>query len=180
MTDDRKSESGSAEVAPRIAVLRLHLHDAVPLDQSATAAGISLRTARRWLARYRADGPAGLARPTRPEAGKRTFPKELVELIEGMALLKPPPSIVTIHRRLAAIVGERQWRMPSYGSVRDIVRRIDPAMLTLAHEGAAAFRDKFELVHRHRAEHTNAIWQADTTKLDNLIQIGKATWRERV
>ena len=169
MTDDRKSESGSAEVAPRMAVLRRHLHDAVPLDQAATDAGISLRTARRWLARYRADGPAGLARPTRPEAGKRTFPKELVELIEGMALLKPPPSIVTIHRRLAAIVGERQWRMPSYGSVRDIVRRIDPAMLTLAHEGAAAFRDKFELVHRHRAEHPNAIWQADHTQLDILI-----------
>ena len=93
MTDDRKSESGSAEVAPRMAVLRRHLHDAVPLDQAATDAGISLRTARRWLARYRADGPAGLARPTRPEAGKRTLPKELVELIEGMALLKPPPSI---------------------------------------------------------------------------------------
>src|SRR3546814_4551439 len=64
---DRKSESGSAEVAPRMAVLRRHLHDAVPLDQAATDAGISLRTARRWLARYRADGPAGLARPTRPE-----------------------------------------------------------------------------------------------------------------
>src|SRR3546814_11725157 len=63
---DRKSESGSAEVAPRMAVLRRHLHDAVPLDQAATDAGISLRTARRWLARYRADGPAGLARPTRP------------------------------------------------------------------------------------------------------------------
>jgi putative transposase len=141
----------------------------VPLGEAAIDAGISLRTARRWLTRYRADGPAGLTRPIRPEAGKRTFPKELVELIEGMALLKPPPSIVTIHRRLAGIVGEREWRMPSYGSVRDIVRRIDPAMLTLAHEGAAAFRDKFELVHRHRAESPNAIWQADHTQLDILI-----------
>ena len=55
MTDDRKSESGSAEVAPRMAVLRRHLHDAVPLDQAATDAGISLSTARRWLARYRAE-----------------------------------------------------------------------------------------------------------------------------
>ena len=102
MTDDRKPEPGSAEVAKRMAVLRRHLHDAVPLGVAATDAGISLRTARRWLTRYRADGPAGLARPTRPEAGKRTFPKELVELVEGMALLKSPPSIVTIHRRLAA------------------------------------------------------------------------------
>jgi putative transposase len=169
MTDDRKPEPRGAELAKRMAVLRRHLHDAVPLGEAAADAGISIRTARRWLTRYRADGPAGLARPTRPEAGKRTFPKELVELIEGMALLKPPPSIVTIHRRLAGIVGEREWRMPSYGSVRDIVRRIDPAMLTLAHEGATAFRDKFELVHRHRAERPNAIWQADHTQLDILI-----------
>lgn len=135
-----------------MAVLRRHLHDAVPLSEAATDAGTSIRTARRWLTRYRADGPAGLARPTRPKAGKRTFPRELVELIEGMALLKSPPSIMTIHRRLAGIVDKRKWRMPSYGSVCDIVRRTDPAMLTLVHEGAAAFRDKFGLVHRHRAE----------------------------
>ncbi|MDY7522838.1 Mu transposase C-terminal domain-containing protein [Sphingomonas sp. 10B4] len=169
MVDHRKPESGSAEVPKRMALLRRHLFDAVPLGEAAIDAGISTRTAHRWLTRYRADGPAGLARPIRPEAGKRTFPRELVELIEGMALLKPPPSIVTIHRRLAGIVGEREWQMPSYGSVRDIVRRIDPAMLTLAHEGAAAFRDKFELVHRHRAERPNAIWQADHTQLDILI-----------
>ena len=46
---------------------------------------------------------------------------------------------------------------------------LDPAMLTLAHEGAAAFRDRFELVHRHRAERPNATWQADHTQLDILI-----------
>ena len=42
------------------------------------------------------------------------------------------------------VADERGWRTPSYSSVRDIVRRIDQAMLTLAHEGAAAFRDKYE------------------------------------
>jgi len=70
MTVDIKPERGSAEVAKRMAVLRRHLHDAVPLDEAATDAGVSLRTASRWLTRYRADGPAGLAHPTRPEAGK--------------------------------------------------------------------------------------------------------------
>ncbi len=86
-----------------MAVLRPHLHDAVPLVDAAEKAGIPIRTARRWLARYRADGPAGLARPPRPEVGTRTFPKALVEPIEGMALAKPPPSIATIHRRLAGL-----------------------------------------------------------------------------
>ncbi len=152
-----------------MAVLRPHLVDGVPLTRVAADAGIPIRTARRWIARYRADGPAGLVRPPRPEAGKRTFPKELVELIEGMALLKPPPSIATIHRRIAGLASERGWRAPSYGSVRSIVGGIDPAMATLAHEGAAAFRDKYELVHRHRAVRPNATWQADHTQLDILI-----------
>ena len=152
-----------------MAVLRPHLIDGVPLARVAAQAGIPIRTARRWMARYRAYGPAGLARPLRPEAGNRTFPKELVELIEGMALLKPPPSIATIHRRITGLAGERGWRAPSYGSVRSIVGGIDPAMATLAHEGAAAFRDKFELVHRHRAVRPNATWQADHTQLDILI-----------
>lgn len=169
MTNDRKREPESAEVAKQMAALRPHLHDEVPLEKVAADAGISIRTARRWLARYRAGGPMGLARPLRPEAGTRAFPKELVELIEGMALISPPSSIATIHRRIASIAGEQGWWAPSYGSVRDIVRRLNPAMLTLAHEGAAAFRDKFELVHRHRADRPNATWQADHTQLDILI-----------
>ena len=41
--------------------------------------------------------------------------------------------------------------------------------LTLAHEGEAAFRDRYELVHRHRADRPNATWQADHTQLDILI-----------
>lgn len=152
-----------------MAALRAHLHGGVPLASAATDAGVSVRTIQRWLARYAASGPAGLARPLRPEAGTRSFSSEIIELIEGMALTKPPASIATIHRRIMRVADERGWRPPSYGSVRDIVRRIDPAMLTLAHEGSAAFRDKYEMVHRHRADRPNAIWQADHTELDILI-----------
>ena len=67
------------------------------------------------------------------------------------------------------MAGNAGWRAPSYGSVRSIVGGINPAMATLAHEGAAAFRDKYELVHRHRAAKPNATWQADHTQLDILI-----------
>lgn len=49
------------------------------------------------------------------------------------------------------------------------MRGLNSALVTLAHEGYAAFRDKFELVHRHRAEQPNATWQADHTELDILI-----------
>ncbi len=42
-------------------------------------------------------------------------------------------------------------------------------MVTLALDGSAMFRDRYELIHRHRAEAPNAIWQADHTMLDILI-----------
>ncbi len=169
MADDRVPGTNGTEVAMRMAVLRPYLIDNVPLTKVAVDAAISIRTVRRWIARYRLSGPAGLMRPMRPEAGTRTFPKEMVELIEGMALLKPPSSIAAIHRRIVILAAEQGWRKPSYGSVRSIVREIDPAMLTLAHESSAVFRDKYELVHRHRASRPNAIWQADHTQLDILI-----------
>jgi putative transposase len=61
---------------------------------------------------------------------------------------------------------EKGWRLASYGSVRAIIRQLDPAMITLAHEGHVTFRDRYE---RHRAERPNATWQTDHTELDILI-----------
>ena len=42
-------------------------------------------------------------------------------------------------------------------------------MVTLALEGPASYRDRHELVFRHRAERPNALWQVDHTELDILI-----------
>jgi putative transposase len=42
-------------------------------------------------------------------------------------------------------------------------------MVTLAQDGPAAFRDRYELIYRHRAECPNAIWQADHTLLDVMF-----------
>ena len=86
-----------------------------------------------------------------------------------MALTKPRLSVATIHRRVGTMARKREWNAPSYSSVHAIVRALDPKLLTLAHEGPAAFRDRYELVHRHRAERPNATWQADRTQLDILV-----------
>ena len=40
----------------RMAVLGPHVHDGVPLLQAASAAGVPLRTAQRWLAAYLTQG----------------------------------------------------------------------------------------------------------------------------
>ena len=42
----------------RFAVLRPHLEEDVPLAQAALHAGVSVRTAERWLSRYRQNGLA--------------------------------------------------------------------------------------------------------------------------
>jgi putative transposase len=115
-------------------------------------AGVPLRSVQRWLARYRAAGLVGLARAQRSDTGQRKLPVELVQVIEGMALRTPRPSIAAIHRSMTALATQHHWTPPSYGSVYGIVRPLSPAMVTLAQDGPAAFRDRYELIYRHRAE----------------------------
>jgi putative transposase len=59
------SEDQWVQAMARLAVLRPHLDDDVPLTRTAAAAGVPLRTAQRWLARFRRDGLAGLTRASR-------------------------------------------------------------------------------------------------------------------
>ena len=118
---------------------------------------------------YRATGLVGLVRAKRSDMGNRKLPAELVDLIEGMALCKPRPSVAAIHRNLIALAAQHKWTPPSYSSVYGVVRGLAPAMMTLAQDGPAAFRDRYELIYRHRAECPNAIWQADHTLLDVMV-----------
>ncbi len=163
------SDEQRQQAMDRLAVLRPHLDDGVPLAHAARHAGVSVRTAERWLRRYRCCGLAGLARSTRCDAGEHRLPPELVTLVEGMGLKRPRSSAAAIHRRTVEVAKTKSWPAPSYGTVHAILARLDPAMVTLAHEGAAAFRDRYELIHRHRADVPNAIWQADHTLLDLLV-----------
>ncbi len=94
-----------------------------------------------------------------------------MRLIEGMALRHPRPSLATITRRAARAAAEQGWVPVSYTTVRAIVTALDPAMLTLAHDGPVAFRDTYELVYRRRAERPNLMWQADHTQLDILVGV---------
>ncbi len=93
----------------------------------------------------------------------------MVAFIEGLALTKPRPSIATLHRLTTAEAHQRGNPAPSYGTVRDIVQALDPALVTLALEGTSSYRDRHELVLRRRADRPNQIWQADHTELDILI-----------
>ncbi|MCA1679483.1 MAG: Mu transposase C-terminal domain-containing protein [Actinobacteria bacterium] len=153
----------------RFAVVRSHLQDGVALSVAAAQAGVSARTARRWLARYRSGGLAELARPSRSDRGRRRTPAVLVELIEGLALRRPAPPIAFIHRRVVEVAREHEWPAPSYATVHAVVRALDPGLVVLAHDGPVRYRERYELVYRREANAPNEIWQADHTPLDVLI-----------
>jgi putative transposase len=90
----------------------------------------------------------------------------LVQLIEGLALRKPAPTAATIHRQVVTVAREHGWPTPSYRTVAAVIQRLDPALLSLAHDGAKAYRETFDLLYRREASHPNEIWQADHTPLD--------------
>ena len=82
---------------------------------------------------------------------------------------KPRLSCAAIHRRAVTAAETNDWQTPSYSTTHAIIRDLDPAMVTLAQDGATAYRDRYELVYRLRATAPNAMWQADHTMLDILI-----------
>jgi putative transposase len=158
-----------AQLTPeaKAALICQHLDDGVPLTRLAAAAGLPSRTLRRWAASYRTDPTtAALQRQVRSDLGRRRLPEELVEAIEALALRRPPPTTAYVHRRVADLARDRDLAAPSYSTVRAVVAAIDPGLRTLAHQGDAAYRDQFELVHRRTAARPNEQWQADHTLLD--------------
>ncbi|MEW1965915.1 DDE-type integrase/transposase/recombinase [Micrococcus sp. NPDC078436] len=157
------------DAARRWRILRLHVEDGIALTTLAQDTGIGLRTLQRWHARYKTHGYTGLQTGPRADAGSHRVPDELVTLIEGLALSRPRPAMSTLRRRITPICSARGWPVPSYGVVRSIVQALDPGMVTLALEGTAAYRDKYELALRWSAGRPNALWQADHTMLDLLI-----------
>lgn len=147
----------------RFRLLRPALEEGVPLTQVARTHGLELRTAQRWVARYRAGGLAGLARQPRSDRRRRRLPAELQSLIEGLALRKPPPTAAYAHRQVVEVAAQKGWPAPSYDVVYDIMRQLDPGLVTLAHHGAKAYREAFDLIYRREASQPNQIWQADHT-----------------
>lgn len=131
---------------------------------------MQLRTAQRWVRRYRMEGIAGLARKTRDDKDHPRRSPSLRQIIEGLALQKPRPSIATVHRKAVEVAEKLREKPPSYSLVYALIRKLEPALLTMAHEGTKSYSDRFELVHRREAEAPNAIWQADHTELDILVK----------
>jgi putative transposase len=76
----------------RFEIIRPSLEDGVPLTRVGKEQRIVLRTARRWVERYRKNGLAGLVRNERNDKDERRLFPELQEIIEGLASSRPKRS----------------------------------------------------------------------------------------
>ena len=170
-------EEARSRALARFQIIRPFLEDGVPLAQLAREQDIVLRTARRWVDRYRREGLTGLARKERGDKDKRKLTPALQQLIEGLALRRPRLSSATIHRQVAETARKLGQEPPSYKVVHAVIGKLEPALLTLAHAGTKAYSEAFDLVHRREADAPNAIWQADHTELDILVKDAGGTAR---
>ena len=160
-------ELARAEALRRFALLRPHLEQGEPLSVLARKAQIPLRTARRWVERYRAHGLEGIARRGRVDRGaRRTLSEDAQRLVEGLALQRPRLSAAAIHQELSSWARSAGQDAASYTTVRRVVAAISPALMTLGQEGEKAYRNAYDLVRRREVKGPNEIWQADHTQLD--------------
>lgn len=154
----------------RFRLLQPHLEQGASLTALAQESGIPYRTAIRWVSLYRRFGLTALARKGRTDrGGRRVLSPTLQKVVEGLALQKPPLPIASLYRKVCQVAIEQKQKPPSYSVVYDVIRKLPEDLVTLAQDGAKAYADSYELVHRREAERSNAIWQADHTLLDFLV-----------
>ena len=163
-------EAARQQAMARFQIIQPFVERGVPLPEVARLHGVALRTARRWVQRYRAGGRIALSRPRPAGRGRlRRVPPDLVQRIEALALQTPPLSVAAIHRQVVALTTAQGLHAPCYRTVYNIIGRIAPALRTLAHHGSKAYHETFDLLYRREADGPNAIWQADHTLLDILL-----------
>jgi putative transposase len=160
------SEQQRTQTLQRFHIIQPFLEGKITLKAAALAKSIPYGTARRWVRRYRRDGLVGLAYKRRQDRDQRRMELELQQIIEGLALQKTKPTAAAIYRQVKEIAQEKAWSVPSYSSVYDIVRSLDPALVKLAREGTKAYQQSYDLLYRREAQRPNEIWQADHTMLD--------------
>jgi putative transposase len=95
--------------------LRPHLEHDLPLAGVAKEASLPLRTAQRWVSRYRRFGLIGLIRAD--QGKRRRVPDDLRHFAEGLALDRPPLGPSAIYREVCRIARARGEQAPGYHTI---------------------------------------------------------------
>lgn len=137
----------------RAELVRRVLIERQPPMSVATDMGVSRRTVRKWVARYRAEGEAGLAdRSSRPHRLRRPTPAETVERIEALRRQR------WTGKRIAMTVGL------STATVSRVLRRLGISKMKAL--------EPAEPVRRYEREHPGELIHIDIKKLGRFDRIG--------
>lgn len=94
-----------------------------PLTQIVREHHLSLRTARRWVQHYRADGLAGLVRSARADRGvRRGMPSEMEQFIQDLLRQERGVPVAAMYRHVLQVASEQGWPTPSYSRVYAIAQ----------------------------------------------------------
>lgn len=158
------------EAYKKFKIIQPYLEADIALKDIFKINGIPIRTMRRWISQYRENGLSGLKRKERSDKNKRrSIDSEMEDLTKAFALSKPRLSITTIQRKVKNLAEQKGKPIPKYNVIYDIISNLKPSLMTLAHEGSVAYRNKYELIYRREIGGANEIWQADHTPLDILL-----------
>lgn len=151
-------------------IIRPHLEEAVSLPNISAHSGIAIRTLKRWVLLYRKQGFMGLERKSRSDKDvRRGIDEPLENIVRALALQKPKLSIATIHRKIKEIAKQQEKEIPTYSIVYHIISNMNSSLMTLAHEGSVAYRDKYEIVFMRESTAPNQMWQIDHSPLDIVL-----------
>ena len=164
------SEADRDQALARFRLIQPYLEERRSLQLVASDAHLSFRTAQRWVSQYRKLGLAAFVRKAREDRGARKIVSPKIKaVIEGLALERPPLPISSICRQVRELAEATGEPKPRYGTVYSLVREVPTGLLTLAHRGAKAYSEGFDLIHRREAARSNAIWQVDHAQLSILL-----------
>ncbi len=151
----------------RFRIIQPHLENNVSLSKLAKDHHKGKRTLQYWVKAYRQEGLVGLQRKSRSDKGVAISISLIArQVIEALALQKPPLPISAIHRKVTKIAKAQQWQVPTYRVVRFVIQQLNPGLKLLALEGSKTYAQAYELIYRRESSAPNEMWQADHTPLD--------------
>jgi putative transposase len=133
------------EALDRFRLIQPYLEKQASLSAISRQHVVPLRTLQRWVYQYRQRGIEGLSCKPRIKPAPATLGEgiSLKEMVEGFLLSRPRPSIATVYRRVVEIMGRSGNMPPSYQTIWRIASAMDPALLTLAHDGIKAYSEQY-------------------------------------
>lgn len=160
------SETERSRALEKFYSIKPFLEGLAPLTVLSRQQNIPLRTMRRRVKQYRTHGLSGLIRSKHSGKACKYANPELIALIEGLALRSHGRTSSSIWREVCKFCAAENWPLPTYTAVYRTIRKLHPQLITLAHAGTKAYKEKFDLIYRRECSRPNEIWQADHTELD--------------